>query len=144
MSLSSAFPLRSFRMLVVTVALVFASTFGFAASQVSADVLVPGASTGGAGGGGGSAQVDETERSLALIALTSDTGFVAQSQNEQSIALIESTFTAGGVLVGGEQPVTINGRGQVAYTETEHALAQNAIAAAELAPQANHPGQAPY
>jgi hypothetical protein len=87
MALSSAFPLRALRVLGVTVALVFASTFGFVASQVSADDC------------GGSAQVDETERALALIALTSDT---------------PSPY--------------INGRGQLAYELTEHATALNAQA----------------
>ncbi len=157
-------PVRSLRILVVTLALLLVSTL-----VASADSLVPAVDTGGAGGGGGSATVlDEMARSQELSALTpsgsiatssdDDTLTAAEASHEnmkvvenalaaaeleaathpntQSIARIEG-LNPSGTLAGAPSPV-INGRGQVAYEETERALAQNAVAVAELE-AATHP-----
>ncbi len=48
--------LRTLRTLLVTIAMLVASTL-FVAGTASADVLIPREDTGGSGGGGGSAQV---------------------------------------------------------------------------------------
>jgi hypothetical protein len=83
---------RSLRIALVTTALALATTVG----AVSADVLVPAHDSGGPGGG------------------STNAGYVGQTQNQRSIALIEGT------------------------------LVQNALVAAEQAPQATSPNQAAF
>jgi hypothetical protein len=56
MSTNAYHSLRSIRTLLVTIAMVVASTL-FLAGTASADVLIPRENTGGSGGGGGAAQV---------------------------------------------------------------------------------------
>lgn len=69
MNIQSTFDLRSFRVLIVTIGLALATTVGFAASDVSADVLMPARDIGAPGGGGGFAEVAEEAAELAPQAI---------------------------------------------------------------------------
>lgn len=89
--------LRSIRVLLVTLALALASTVGFAASDVSADVLVPARDIGVSGGGGGLGdKIDETTRAQNLDALT--IGGFAEQVDESERAQNLDELTSGGAV----------------------------------------------
>ncbi len=109
------FPQKTFGVLVVITALLLGSLAGLQAA--SAEVLAPNVDTGGAGGGFVTVGTAPTQNqaSIALIESKEVTVGVALSQNQTSIALIESKEVPTGTVADAVEPEA-SGYGATAFS----------------------------